>query len=158
MAHQKNCEYYADKLNTSDGKVLYSQINKLVDKKQESILPDSKSDGELANSFLDFFTEKIKKIRATFPEKKTYFVISPSNSQISKLSVFESVTQDELRKIVSSFGVKCSPEDPIPAKLLTKYVNKRPSMWELLMKISLQEGSMECLKNAVIAPLINKML
>ena len=71
--------------------------------------------------------------------------------------MFESVTQDELRRIVSSFGVKCSPEDPIPAKLLTKYVNKFLSMWELLVNISLQEGSMECLKNAVIAPLIKEM-
>ena len=32
LAHKKKCEYYADKLNTSDGNILYSQINKLVDK------------------------------------------------------------------------------------------------------------------------------
>jgi hypothetical protein len=30
-------------------------------------------------------------------------------------------------------------------------------MWELLVNISLQEGSMECLKNAVIAPLIKEI-
>ena len=157
LAHKKKCEYYADKLNTTDGKILYSQINKLVDKKQESVLPESKSDGDLANSFLNFFTEKIKKIRATFPEKRTDYVIPSCNNHISKLSVFESVTQDELRKIVSSFGVKCSPDDPIPAKLLTKYIDKFLPMWELLVNISLSQGSMECLKNAVIAPLIKEM-
>ena len=157
LAHRKKCEYYAEKLNTTDGKVLYSQINKLIDKKQESVLPDCTSDGELANSFLDFFSEKIKKIRSTFPERKTDNCHSPVNSCVNKLSVFEVVTQDELRSIVSSFGVKCSPEDPIPAKLLNKYVDKFLPMWELLVNLSLREGSMECLKNAVIAPLIKEM-
>jgi hypothetical protein len=77
----------------------------LIDKKQESVLPDCNSEGELANSFLDFFTEKIKKIRATFPVLKSDYIPSVY-AGVSKLSVFESVTQDELRSIVSSFGVK----------------------------------------------------
>ena len=49
----------------------YSTV-KLLDKKQEIILPDSKTDKELANSFMTYFTDKIQKIRDTFKKSKQY--------------------------------------------------------------------------------------
>ena len=50
LAYKKNRNYYGDKLNSSTNtKVLYSVVNKLLDKKQEVTLPESKSDKELAD-------------------------------------------------------------------------------------------------------------
>ena len=63
--------------------------------------------------------------------------------------------EDEIRQIVMSFGVNCSPEDPIPADLLKKHLELFLPIWSRL--VSLSEGSMECLKSAVLIPLIKKM-
>ena len=37
-----------------------------------------------------------------------------------KLREFEPATEEEIREIVVEYGMKCSPEDPIPASLLKK--------------------------------------
>ena len=66
LAHEMKCKHYGEKLEGANNKILYSTINKLLDNETEVILPDAKSDGELANSFLSYFTEKIEKIRASF--------------------------------------------------------------------------------------------
>ena len=78
----------------------------------------------------------------------------PSN--IQHLSRFESSTADEILQIVSSFGVKCCPEDPIPAQLIIKNLNTFIPIRLELVNISLKEGSMDCLKRAVILPRLNK--
>ena len=45
---------------------MFSAINKLLDKKQETSLSEAKSDKELADDFLNYFIEKIAKIRLKF--------------------------------------------------------------------------------------------
>jgi hypothetical protein len=163
LAHKKKCRYYGDKLDGANNKILYSEINRLLDKKQELVLPDSKSDGELANSFINYFTEKIEKIRSTFPvdgvQSSSSFVQSSSSfdGSTEKLSTFECVTNDEIRQIVLSYGVKCSPDDPIPANILTNHLDTFVPIWSKLVNLSLREGSMDCLKNAVLLPLIKEM-
>ena len=53
--------------------------------------------------------------------------------------------------------MKCSPEDPIPADLLKKNIDLFVPIWTKLVNISLVEGSMNCLKNAVLIPLIKEL-
>ena len=113
-----------DRLNEmSSSKTLYSVVNKLLDNKQETVLPSSKSNKNLADSFMNYFLEKILKIRSKF--KENHDVNGTANSvtlnmqtKVQCLSVLEKATADEIRQITRSYGVKCSPEDPIPAKLL----------------------------------------
>ena len=38
---------------------LYSVVNKLLDNKQETVLPSSKSDEDLVDSSINYFLEKI---------------------------------------------------------------------------------------------------
>ena len=68
LAHKKKCKHYGDKLGGANNKILYSTINKLLDNEKEVILPDAKSDAELANSFLNYFTEKIEKNQIHIPQ------------------------------------------------------------------------------------------
>ena len=155
LAHKKKCNYYGDKLDGAGTKVLYAEINRLLDKKQEAVLPDATSDKELANSFMKFFSEKIEKIRSTFPN----IVNKPNTTTYTatKLCIFDPTTTEEITQIVSSHGVKCSPDDPIPANILKKHSATFISVWKELVNLSLSQGSMECLKNAVIVPLIKEM-
>ena len=68
LAFEKKRKYYSERLGNSSNssESLYSVINKLLDKKQENILPDTKNDLELADSFINYFTNKIDKIRSWF--------------------------------------------------------------------------------------------
>ena len=50
----------------SSSKTLSSVVNELIDNKKDAILPSSKSDKELANSFLTYFKEKIENIHELF--------------------------------------------------------------------------------------------
>ena len=54
-------------------------------------------------------------------------------------------------------GLKCSPEDPIPAALLKRVVDVFIPIWRELVNLSLAQGSMICLKCSVLAPLIKAL-
>ena len=73
------------------------------------------------------------------------------------LSNFEPTTAEELQKIVNLFGVKCSPEDPAPAQLLVTHLDVLLPIWVEIVNLSLEVGSMDCLKKAVILPLIKEI-
>ena len=155
LAHQKKCKYYGEKLEGAETKDVFKEINTLLDRKQESVLPEAKSDKELADSFMNFFNDKIKKIRSTFPPKqRETYTMFPTEATLTE---FEPVTTDEIRKFVVSFGVKCSPEDPIPVSILKANSDTFIPIWTELVNISLKQGSMDCLKNAVVIPLIKEM-
>ena len=156
LAHKKKCSYYGEKMEGLNNKVLFSSINKLLDNEPDAVLPESTSDSELANNFLEFFSDKIKKIRATFKNDEQ-FNMDNSGSPIEKLVLFDAATEDEISEIVTSFGVKCSPDDPIPASVLKTYSELLIPIWTKLVNMSLEQGSMDCLKNAVVIPIIKQL-
>lgn len=155
LAHKKKCKFYGDKLEGGSTKEVYKAINKLLDKKQEVVLPEATSDKELANTFMNFFNEKIQKIRSAFPsvQKRTYNMLETN----AVLSEFVPATNDEILKCVMSFGIKCSPEDPIPAPVLKAHTETFVPIWKELVNLSFSQGNVECLKNAVVIPLIKEM-
>ena len=135
-------------------KVLYSVVNELVDNNRETVLPVSDSDEHLANEFMQYFLDKLSKLRSQFKDNNdTIAEVSLSNRNC--LATFESATSDELLQIIMSFSIKCSPEDPIPAELLKRNLDTFLPIWLELVNLSPSEGSMDCLKSAVILPLIN---
>ena len=158
LAYQKKRTYYEEKLNNmSNSRSLYSVVNKLLDSKQEVVLPSAASDKELADSFMDYFMEKISNIRSKFAEHKEIEATDATERNVPSLSVFEKATADEITQITMSFGIKCSPGDPIPAKLLKSNLHTFVPIWVELVNFSLAEGSMDCLKSAIILPLIKEM-
>ena len=58
---------------------------------------------------------------------------------------------------MKSFQIKCSPEDPVPANLLSSSSDTFIPFWVELVNLSLETGSMEGLKNAVVIPLIKEL-
>ena len=66
------------------------------------------------------------------------------------------MTEDEIRQIVLKYGVSCSPEDPLPAELVIKHSELLVPYWVEIVNMSLTTGSMDCLKSAVIAPLLKE--
>ena len=73
------------------------------------------------------------------------------------MNEFPPVTADELRAIVLSYGVSCSPEDPINVKPLKDNIDLLLPFWLEVVNLSLSTGSMDCLKSAVIIPLLKEL-
>ncbi len=77
--------------------------------------------------------------------------------QVLIYQYFTSLHQQHLKHIISSYKLKCSPEDPIPAFLLKENVDFFIPFWLDIVNLSLEVGSMEGLKSAVIIPLIKDL-
>ena len=73
------------------------------------------------------------------------------------MSEFEPATLEEIIKIAKSYGVKCSPEDPVPASLLSSCIETFAPYWLEIVNLSLEIGDMDGLKNAVLIPLIKEL-
>ena len=103
----------------------------MLDKEQEEVLPEAECSESLANSFLQYFAEKIEKIRSTFPFVEPVVVEMPTPE--GKLYEFEKATEEEIREVVTRYGVKCSPEDPAPASILKSDLDVFIPIWTKLV-------------------------
>ena len=157
LAYAKKKEYLTRKLNEGNSKTMYSVVNKLLDKKQDRVLPDAKSDKELADAFVKYFSEKITKIREKFKDVPTCLKPPVLPSNVTLLSEFEETTEDEICQIVRTYGVKCSPEDPVPVDVLKGSLEVFIPIWTELVNLSLRTGSIECLKSSAVLPTIKEM-
>ena len=119
LAFEKKKQLVSDKLQHGTSKTLYAVVNELIDSKKQVVLPKSESDVSLANKFQVFFREKIEKIRSSFTPTSSCAAKTDVNPNLNKLTVFEPTNVEEITKIVKSFGIKCSPDDPVPANLLS---------------------------------------
>ena len=112
--------------------------------------------GESNAKFMNFFQQKIEKIRANFSpqEEKKKARTKPG---IQLLSTFSPTSEDELRKIITEHDVKCSPDDPLPAGVLTKNLDIFLPIWVEIVNLSLEVGRMDKVKSAVVLPLIKEL-
>ena len=107
LALSKKKEYFDSKLNEmKNSKTIYTVMNKLLDSKQERILPATYSDKELADSFMTYFQEKISKIRDNFKFNEEVVIpdLPESAKWTTNLSILEETTADEILQIVSTYG------------------------------------------------------
>ena len=161
LAFRKKKEFYRNEINECEGKnkMLYKCVNRLLDVKQDSVLPTHNSSLELANQFQSYFKEKIETIRKQFPISSSEHTTSNTDTFTGTiLETFEPATEDEIRSIIMEYGIKCSPEDPVPTKLLNNCYETFIPIWLDLVNLSLSQGSMDFLKNAVLRPLIKELI
>ena len=159
LAFNKKREYYKNKIDECGGnsKTLFACLNKLLDIKQETVLPYHSSSEELANRFKTYFNEKIRNIRKAFPSQPLSSDVISNFDQTHVLSTFEPATVEEIKLVISTRGINCSPDDPVPIALLKNNLDTFVPIWLELVNLSLRQGSMECLKNAVVRPLIKEL-
>ena len=157
LALQKKQLHFTSIINEASNKQkkLFAVVNTLIDNKQGTCLPTASSDIELADQFQKYFKDKIQKIRETF-EKSEEFMAGPP-LELPTLSTFEPTTEEELRTIIVTHGIGCSPMDPVHAKLLAQNTDLMLPVWVDIVNLSLSTGSMDCLKSAVVIPLLKEL-
>ena len=156
LAKDKKINQIRKKIEEGSSKALYQVVNNLTDNEKERVLPTAKTDEDLANKFLHYFQQKIEKIRTKFTSQGEQRKAT-LNPNIQQLSTFRPTTEEQLRKIISEHGVKCSPDDPLPAEVLTTNIDTFIPFWVEIVNLSLQVGKMDKVKGAVILPLIKEL-
>ena len=146
--------------NCSNIRQLYSFTNKLCGKEKCSPLPNSHSVTQLPQIFCDFFTSKITDIRK---ELERLANVGPSvvnsNSTPTSLSFrsFHSVSEQEVRKIITSSKPTTCSLDPIPTPLLVEFLDQLLPTITTLINNSLLSGFFpDSFKTAVVKPLLKK--
>ena len=80
--------------------------------------PEAESNKELANSFADFFIQKVQKIRDSLEHHPKY---DPSKSTTRLREVirqFREVSEDEVKMIINRKAIRSCESYPIPTSLL----------------------------------------
>ena len=159
LANHKKKTFYAQEIDKCNGnsKSLHNCVNKLLDLKQDVVLPSHDSSKKLAEQFKTYFNGKIGDIRESFPSSVTSSSIEPFLDHKNALYAYGPTTEDEVRSIIQSYGINCSPEDPIPVSLLKPNADLFIPIWVDIVNLSSNQGSMDCLTNAVLLPLIKEL-
>ena len=158
LAKTKRCEFYQSQINSSVNNQLdlFKVCNTLLDSNTQSTLPYSENYDSLANSFNDFFVSKIEKIRQKLNINGTIKISRTVNPFVTQFGTFDIVNSKDLIKIIKSFNIKTSRDDPIPAFLLKSSIDFLIPVFVHLVNLSLQSGSMDGLKESLVTPILKK--
>ena len=138
----------------NDQKCLFKVVNYLLDRTKVRSLPEHTDSIQLADDFNDYYIKKIADIRKTIPNNFVDVNITVDIFNGDNMNYFEPTTEEELKGIIKEFGIKTSPEDPIPANILGIIIDDAlPSLTKLINE-SLSKGTMDGVKLSVIDPLL----
>ena len=105
--------YYSELISNAKGdtRKLYNTVNGLTNRVKANPLPDGYTNQELADHFSDYFYNKIKTIADKMKHIPNY---TPPTRDVPKLSSFNDLNRDDIRKIMSKLGLKQCEQDTLP--------------------------------------------
>ena len=144
-------------LSNLDHRQLFREVDKLSSSKSVKLLPPHESDEQLANDFVDFFREKIERVK-----NKLDGIPSSTGSETSLseslFSRFGSLSQDAVRSIVMKSPSSSCQLDSIPTWLLKEYLQELLPSITMIVNSSLHSGTFpSSYKVARLTPLIKKV-
>ena len=143
--------------SSSNPRKLWSSLNSLLSRSPVSrSLPYSSSSSSLASSFMQFFSDKILKLKSNIISDS----ISPHCDPISlppALSQFSPATEAEVRSAILHSSDSTCALDIIPTKLLKSCLDALLLPITNLINLSLKESTIHPdFKHALITPLLKK--
>jgi len=162
----KCCRYKRDSLRASSGdtKTLYKKLNRLLGNVSQD-LPKHKDSAKLSEDFKDFFAEKVSKIRRDInaeederPTTEDY----PSDDEEDPIlncsfDSFSTISDKDLKDLVSRMSNKFCCLDPIPTFLLKKCIDELSPILLHILNTSVTTGTFPTkMKKAVIKPTLKK--
>ena len=157
IINKAKCQFYTEVIqeNSGDSKKLWQKVNGILHKKCDSVLPDSKNDKSLADTFSSFFSDKITRIRDGF-QSYTQSTVHPDKKPAT-FSKFTEFDKDQVRKFILSSPTKSCLLDPWPTFLVKEGVDVLLPSVTKLVNLSLVQGLFPGgFKKAVVTPLIKK--
>ena len=159
LLSQAKGDWYTSMISQNENKPrnLWNCINRILHRSQSSPLPDCSDYTSLANDFGKYFEDKIDNIRAILnssdcKEEQTKPHYTPPN-----LSHFNTVSEDEVRKLMSSSPNKSCNLDPCPTSIVKDCVDLLVGPITSIINMSLSNGIFPGqFKQALVTPLLKK--
>jgi hypothetical protein len=139
--------------STNKPKKLWSVINSLLSRSTPNILPTAASPSSLASSFLNYFSDKISKLSASFPPTAAMPSHSAPPTPPPCLSSFTPASTDEVRTaILHSSDATCAL-DIFPTFLLKSCLDALIKPITTIINLALSEGTFPTkFKHALVHP------
>ena len=149
--------YYNSKFEcVKNCKDMYRLTNALFAKNQDPVFPTNIPKIDLPNSFSSFFCNKVEKIRHGFtPSDFQKFPDSQFTGNL--LFNFESVSNDDVMKIIRESNTKSCELDSLPTPLLKECISDIIPHLSSIINESLASGIVpDKLKSSLVNPLLKK--
>ena len=143
--------------SSTNPRTLWKTLNTILHRNPSNSFPESPDASSLANTFLDFFKDKIDRIRTKFlpSHSPDPFLFPPAPPP--KMINFIPATLAEIYKLISASESKQCPLDSIPTFLLKLCFNELGPIITNLVNLSLSEGIFpSSFKQALVQPLLKK--
>ena len=142
--------------NHNNPQKLWRVLGDVLHRLPAKILPAIKPPQLSADSFVEFFTEKIEKIRSTFSASANLQHITP-DSPPPMFSTFSTVTEDQVTKVSTSSPSKSCSLDPWPTFLVLDYLDILITPITSIINASLEQGkSPNFFKQAHVTPILKR--
>ena len=152
---KNDCLHRIIKANSNNTRKLFKLVSEITESNRPNPMPDTPSNIELAENFIQFFKQKIDEIRYQLKHIPQYKV-QPKDTPTPKS--FAGITENDLLKLIMDMPTKACKSDIIPTKLLKEVL---PTIIPALTKIanlSIKNGVFsEKWKSAIVKPLIKSI-
>ena len=145
--------------SSTNPRTLRKTLNTILHRNPSNSFPESPDASSLVNTFLDFFKDKIDRIRTKFliSHSPDPFLFPPAPPP--KMINFIPATLAEIYKLISASESKQCPLDSIPTFLLKLCFNELGPIITNLVNLSLSEGIFpSSFKQALVQPLLKNHL
>ena len=140
-----------------DHKKLFNVANRLLNRKQSSPLPTHADSNSMAETFIQFFHSKVKKIRDSL--SPNVVLLKPEPVTSSTLETFHHTTADEILSLLRKLPPKSCPLDPVPTILIMDCPSTFAPIISQIANLSIDQATVpSVLKTALIRPLLKKTL
>jgi len=156
--------HYLKKIENCEGdqKKLFAIVDSLLGRGKSNSLPSNQSPLSLAESFNEFFINKITAIRTALHQMEStisslsFDLDTRMSPSIGKLDSFTLCSVEEIEKLLKKSSHASCHLDPIPTHILCELPSLIPIITDIVNK-SLSTGLFpSCLKSAVVKPLLKK--
>ena len=147
--HQAKISFYSTKILASNtSRQLFSITNSFLGKVKSSPLPSSIPLSELPQRFSDFFHSKVTSIRRNLDATTVTPPSVPNQPFCGTVwGAFQSVSEDEVNKILTQSTIKTCELDPLPTSFLTHSLDCLLPHLTSIINNSLHSGLSHLLSN-----------
>ena len=153
-------KFYQEKINanSSDQKALFKIANELLHKSKDNSLPIHDCPETLANSFANYFRNKIEMISETFQDVTSEQEdLEYGDPSVQILSALQPISEDKLKKIIMSGNSKHCHLDPIPNDLIKNVLDGLLPVLTKIVNTSMATSVFPTnLKAVTVVPLLKK--
>ena len=144
--------------NRGSSRNMFKAINSAINRKQNQPLPPHVNEKELANKFIDYFDEKIDKIRQKLDNEPSTDTTRDNITFTGQpLSQFKQLTQSDVKRILKGMKNKHCKLDPMPLWLMNECLDEFIPVITNIINASLELGEMpNIFKHALIKPTLKK--